>query len=188
MGFEQADKFRAKWEGGLTDNSSDPGGITKYGVSLRWLKSVGHDVDNDGDVDADDIRALTPDQAGELFKDRFWDAYKLDDFPDATGMALYDAMVNTGPVQAVKFLQRAGNFYPGIVLRDDGVVGQKTRDAVASIATDLASDVALAMRCIKERKAFYVRLSQQKPSLSVFLKGWLNRSAALESSIQAGGA
>lgn len=184
MGFEQADKFRAKWEGGLVNNPSDPGGITKYGVSLRWLKSIGHDVDNDGDIDADDIRALTPVQAAGLFKDKFWDAYHLDVLPAVTATALYDAIVNTGPSQAVKFLQRACNFYPGHALNDDGALGPKTRSAVSDVAKDTTADMVLAMRSIRERRAFYSRLVQQKPSLGIFLKGWLNRCADLEKYLQ----
>lgn len=38
--FAQAHQFTAQWEGGLTDHPSDPGGITHYGVSLRWLREL----------------------------------------------------------------------------------------------------------------------------------------------------
>lgn len=184
MSFDQADKFREKWEGGLTNNPSDPGGITKYGVSLRWLKSIGYDVNNDGDIDAADIRSLTPDQARELFRSRFWDTLHLDNYPLCTAVALYDAAVNTGPAQAVKFLQRACSFYFGHVLADDGVAGPHTKAAVLAIATDITSDLVLAARSIKERKQFYANLAARKPSMGVFLKGWLNRCADLEKYLQ----
>ena len=45
---------------GLVDDPDDPGGITKYGVSFRFLKDHGIDVDGDGDIDAEDIRGLNP--------------------------------------------------------------------------------------------------------------------------------
>lgn len=39
-------------EGLFVNDSDDAGGATHYGVSLRWLKSIG-DLDNDGFVDGD---------------------------------------------------------------------------------------------------------------------------------------
>ena len=53
-------------EGGYSDHPNDAGGVTKFGISLRYLRDAGHalgDVDRDGDIDADDIRALDRDGA-----------------------------------------------------------------------------------------------------------------------------
>lgn len=38
--FSRAQSFTAQWEGGLSEHPADPGGITKYGVSLRWLREL----------------------------------------------------------------------------------------------------------------------------------------------------
>lgn len=38
--FDTAHAFTARWEGGLTDHPADPGGLTKYGVSLRWVQDL----------------------------------------------------------------------------------------------------------------------------------------------------
>ena len=69
--FEFAHKFTSKWEGGFVDHKNDPGGATNYGVSLRWLKNEGIDIDGDGKIDINDIKALTPSKAAELFKKEF---------------------------------------------------------------------------------------------------------------------
>ena len=90
--FQKAHDFTARWEGGLSDHPADPGGLTKYGVSLRWVQDLARqaredclrqarscdgcsdartqrcgyaslDMDMDGDVDGDDIRACTKAQA-----------------------------------------------------------------------------------------------------------------------------
>ena len=55
--FSKAITVILKHEGGFSNHSSDPGGATNYGISLRWLKSEGlyGDLDDDGDVDIDDI-------------------------------------------------------------------------------------------------------------------------------------
>ena len=38
--FEIAQKQVQKWEGGLTDDKYDRGGITNYGVCIEFLKDV----------------------------------------------------------------------------------------------------------------------------------------------------
>jgi len=39
--FEAAHAFTARWEGGLVDHPDDPGGVTNFGVSLRFLQAQG---------------------------------------------------------------------------------------------------------------------------------------------------
>lgn len=183
--FFLAHTFTAQWEGGLTDHPSDPGGITHYGVSLRWLRSLGHDlgdIDGDGDIDADDIRALTPDQAAALFKLKFWDAYTLDNLPQLTATIHYDCMVNTGPKQAALIAQRACNTLVGsygVKLAVDGILGPQTRKFLALHATPI-----LATAMIEQRKGFYLSLVQDKPDFAPFQRGWLNRANALQSYVR----
>lgn len=215
--FILAQKFTAQWEGGLTDHPSDPGGITNYGVSLRWLRSLGHeaslkptavasgseqiakgagagelasprignspvagyDIDGDGDIDADDIRALTPDRAAELFKATFWDAYSLSSLPQLTATLHYDCMVNTGPKQATRIAQRACNSLVGpygVKLDVDGILGPQTRAFLTLHATP-----ALATAMIERRKGFYRDLVRDKPDFAPFERGWINRTNALQS-------
>ena len=51
------------FEGGLTDHPNDIGGITKYGVSLRFAKDTGDlelfDKDHDNDIDRNDIKLIS---------------------------------------------------------------------------------------------------------------------------------
>lgn len=174
--FMTAHRFAGKWEGGLVDHPSDPGGITNYGISLRWLRSEGLDVgdiDGDGDIDADDIRALTPALAAALFKSKFWDAYRLGELPQLTATCHYDCAVNTGPRQATLLTQRACNslvgFY-GTKLVVDGIFGKNTRAFLMKHTTPKLAETMIALR-----EDFYRDLVARKPKLAVFEKGWLNR-------------
>ena len=180
--FDLAHKFTAKWEGAFFDHPNDPGGATNYGVSLRWLKDEGIDIDGDGKIDIADIRALTPAKAAELFKKHFWDKLQLDALPKLTAIVTYDAAVNTGRGQAVKFLQRACNLIGGEQLSVDGALGPKTRRSAELIA--LLADRSLAELCIQERAAFHNMLCDNSPypdgrDFRPFRRGWLNRTSDL---------
>ena len=48
--FDKCLKIVLIHEGGYSDDPDDPGGTTNYGISLRFLKSVGLEL---GDVDDD---------------------------------------------------------------------------------------------------------------------------------------
>lgn len=178
--FAVAHIFTAQWEGELTDHPADPGLITKYGVSLRWLRDLGHevgDIDGDGDIDADDVRALTPDMAAALFKSRFWDAFGLSVLPQIAATCHYDCTVNVGPRQATLLTQRACNTLVGPYgtrLAVDGIFGSATRGFLTAHATP-----ALIRAMLGQREDFYVQLAKKRPKLHVFLRGWLNRCAAL---------
>ena len=165
-----AHRFAGKWEGGLVDHPSDPGGITNYGISLRWLRSEGLDV---GDIDADDIRALTPALAAALFKSKFWDAYRLGELPQLIATCHYDCAVNTGPRQATLLTQRACNSLVGpygVKLAVDGIFGKNTRAFLMKHTTPKLAETMIALR-----EDFYRDLVARKPKLAVFEKGWLNR-------------
>lgn len=174
--FDLAQAFTARWEGGLSDNPRDPGGLTNYGVSLRWLRQEGlafGDVDGDGDIDSDDIRALTPDMAAAMFKKKFWDPYGLDLLPQLTATLHYDCTVNAGPRQATLITQRACNQIVGSYgskLVVDGKFGTRTHTFLKQFSTP-----ALAEHMLKGRIRFYRELAQSKPQFQCFLKGWLAR-------------
>jgi len=176
--FRAAHAFTAKAEEGKT---VDKGGATNYGVSIRFLRGLGvelGDIDHDGDIDVDDIQALTPADAQRLMRLVFWDGLRLDNLPRITAATVYDYAVNAGPVAAVKSLQMACNFYPGVALFLDGVLGRKTRSAVADIAANDQRDLILAQRVTSSRRAFYRGLYAADAAHP--LAGWLNRCDALD--------
>lgn len=177
--FLQAQAFVLQWEGGYCNDSGDPGGPTKYGVSLRWLRSVGlelGDIDGDGDIDIDDIKALTVEQASELFRLKFWVPADLDMYLQQYALIYYDSAVNTGPVQAAKIVQRAVNDVEGRRrLTVDGILGALSKAAVI----EWQSKPTFWAACVNRREAFYRDLVASKPRFAKFLKGWLNRTRAL---------
>jgi lysozyme family protein len=115
-------------EGGEVNNPKDPGGATKFGLSLRFVRSKGRlfDLDRDGDVDADDIHLISvADAQGTYFTD-FWQSCRCDDLPPTLALLVFDAAVNNGEGTARIWLQRA------LGLKPDGVFGPATMAAVAA--------------------------------------------------------
>ena len=98
--FARAHAFTARWEGGFANHANDPGGATQYGVSLRWLRGIGCDLNGDGDIDAADVKAVTPELARDLFRIHFWETAVCDLLPPLIAVPLYDAAVNMGTQRA----------------------------------------------------------------------------------------
>ena len=161
-------------EGGFVDNPNDPGGATDYGVSLRFLRSVGEDIDGDGDIDVDDIKALDLDKVEELYEKHFWKPAKCDKIQsEMIAVKVFDMAVNMGSKQAWKLVQRACNTL-GYSLTIDGKPGPATLASVKSL-TD--RDFMLVTNIRREQDRFYNSLIQSKPSLAEFRLGWRRRAA-----------
>lgn len=172
--FDKAVAVVLAHEGGrFTDDPADPGGATKWGISLRLARKehgpLDFDLDDDGDVDADDIEALTQENAIGAYRTLFWDRYGYGDLHDHELAAkVFDLAVNMGPRQAHLCLQRAVRAH-GIHLVEDGVLGPVTRSAAAE-----CQHLVLSLR--SEAAGFYRELVARRPPLARFLKGWLNRA------------
>ena len=165
-------------EGGLTEASpSDPGGITNFGVSLRFLKAVINPSRygvHDHVIDEDTIRHLSFTQVGALYKGEFWDAALFESIQDQDVCDyLFDMGINFGISPAVKCCQRAiwsvwGNKK---VTKDDGILGP---DTLMWIERCKPNVLIAAMR--SERAGKYRLIAQATPELRPNLDGWLNRA------------
>jgi len=110
-----------KIEGGLSDNPDDPGGITNFGISIRFAGSIGFDLDEDGDTDEDDIKALNIEGAKLIYFEHFWVKIHGDLLPRGLAHIVFDEAVNQGPRSAIKDLQYA------VGATVDGIFGDQTR-------------------------------------------------------------
>lgn len=172
--WNYAINFVLAHEGGYANHPSDPGGATNYGVSLRFLKAHGIDIDDNGDIDIDDIKKLTKINAKEIYKEYFWDKYKYDRINDTKIAAkVFDLSVNMGASQAHKILQRAINrlTHPGTAV--DGIIGKDTLKHVHTL--NPAKLYGMICECALD---FYINLCLLKPHLKVFLRGWTARAKA----------
>jgi lysozyme family protein len=162
-------------EGGYVDHPADPGGSTRYGISLRFLEGLGAegDIDLDGEVTAADVRGLTRERAAELYRRHWWERHGYERLrSDLIAAKVLDLAVNMGAKQAHRILQRALRA-AGLPIVEDGVLGPMTLGA-ANATPELTLLVALRA----EAAGFYRALAARDVSREVFLRGWLNRAYA----------
>lgn len=166
-------------EGGFVDDPDDPGGATKYGVSLRYLTRLGEiatelagafDIDGDGDIDADDVRLLSREDAARLYWSRFWRPYGYGRMSLPIATHVFDHAVNAGPVAAHRVLQRACRA-AGHAVAEDGVLGPRTVAAAYAAGTET---LRAAVRA--ERAGYYRALIAVRPRLGKYRNGWLRRA------------
>lgn len=140
-------------EGGYSNHPSDPGGETMWGVTKRVALEAGY---------TGEMRDLPKAYAMAIYRDRYWDSLQVDLLPPDARFAVFDAAVNSGTVQATKWLQRAVN------VNDDGIIGRITLLAAKNLP-----GATIAARISGHRLQFMTTLVQWKD----FGRGWANRIA-----------
>ena len=152
-------------EGGYVNNPLDKGDPTKYGVTLLVWKERGHDKDGDGDIDAEDIKLLTEEDACEVAKKIFWDYFQADKINNQSVAAfIVDWGYNSGRKTVAKKLQQV------LHIEDDGIVGDGTLNAINN-----ADQHSLFDRLKTSRHEFIENIIERKPDQIVFYKNWFNR-------------
>ncbi len=185
--FDWAVEVVLHHEGGFVDHPDDPGGVTNFGISLRYLQTRGDldnddlvdgDLDGDGDVDRDDIVKLSRADAIELYRSGFWTPNRCGEIQSGIlATKIFDMAVNMGSRQAWRIVQRACNRHPAITrkLVIDGIVGKNTLSALNSLTRQ---DYLLLGAIREEQKSFYLKLIDRKPRLDAFRLGWMRRAVS----------
>lgn len=168
-------------EGGYVNDPDDPGGATKYGVTIHTMRRLGLDLDGDGRVSAEDVQRLTRAQARGIFIEHYFDGPGINLLPEALQPTVFDMYVNAGS-NAVRILQRMLNKM-GQTLVVDGVIGPKT--AGAAEAADARAPGTIADAYGIERRNYYYRLADARPASRKYARrrdggkgGWIVRAEA----------
>lgn len=170
--FNYAIKFVLSHEGGLDNNKSDPGGITNYGISLRYLRNENIDLNKDGEINKKDVIDLTKDEAIEIYFQKWWKHYKYDRINDTIIAAkIFDFSVNGGASQSTKLVQNALISLGQKDILVDGVMS----DALIKKIND-SNPIKLRTALINQEIFFYKNLVNKNEDLQIFLSGWINRA------------
>lgn len=146
-------------EGGYTNDPADSGGPTKFGITVATLAAW-----RKAPQTADDVKALTLDEAQAILATEYAAPIRFDDLPAGVDYCVLDFAVNSGPATAAKHLQSI------VGATVDGAIGAKTLAGVQSMeCTEL-----IDMLC-DNRLTFMRSLSNWQ----TFGKGWTARVEAV---------
>jgi lysozyme family protein len=157
MGFREAMDFVLVNEGGYSNDRDDVGGETNYGIASNYNKGA-------------DVKKLTESDAVDIYRRDYWEPYRADDMPHDVGAKYFDVLVNAGPRDAGRVLQKAINRAGGKV-GIDGIVGSRTVGALY----DLDEDEILNAMVLEQKNMYYDKI-KKRPKNSKYLKGWMRRA------------
>ena len=153
MNFDTAFQLVLGHEGRYSNHASDPGGATMWGITERVARAAGYDGE---------MEDMPVEFAKSIYSRDYWNVCLCESFAPEIRFHLFDAAVNSGTKQAIKWLQRA------LRVDDDGIIGN-----VTLLAGKNASGAVTAMRLSGYRLQFMSGL----PTWPSFGRGWANRIA-----------
>lgn len=162
-------------EGGYSNNPSDSGGPTIWGITEAVARAYGF---------RGDMRDMPRATASDIYKARYWDTLSLDAVgavSEKVAHELFDTGVNLGVAEAGKFLQRALNVLSAngahyAQVKADGLVGAMTVAALRAyfLKRHAAQGELVLLRALNALQGnFYIELAERRPKDQDFVFGWL---------------
>lgn len=136
-----------EFEGGLTNDPNDLGGLTKYGIAKKYYPRL-------------DIENLTIDDAKRIYYNDYYLPTKTPSVSKHIQFLFFDSCVTPGRTWATKTLQKLGG------VKQDGILGPLT--AAASKNVSLQAFTAA-------RWAHYQQRAIDRPADKTHLAGWKSR-------------
>jgi len=155
MDFPTAFDLLITHEGGFSNHPDDPGKATMYGVTEVVARAEGY---------TGPMREMPLDFAKGVYKRRYWDECRCDLMPDQLRYAMFDAAVNSGPKQAIKWLQSA------LGVKADGSIGPVTQQAVNNCFPQIVRQKMIGNR---------LRFMTDLVNWQSFARGWARRIASI---------
>ncbi|MFK5997395.1 MAG: holin-associated N-acetylmuramidase [Rhodobacterales bacterium] len=166
-------------EGGYVNDPDDPGGATKFGVTIHAMRRLGLDLTHDGKITAADVKALSIARATAIFKKHYFYGPKIDRLPQALQASVFDMQVNSGNM-AIKILQRLLIKF-GEDISANGVLGSRSVNATRHVWAKADHHMVDAYGI--ERRNYYYRLADRRPGLRKYARkrdggkgGWIIRA------------
>ncbi len=170
--FDDALNRVLRLEGDYTDDPTDRGGQTRFGVTLAVARAHGY---------TGEMRALPLETARAIYRADYWDALGLDTvaaWHAPLALHLFDIAVNMGTASAGRFLQRALNLMNRgqrlfADLPVDGALGPGTAAALQRLGE---GDKPLLLRLVQAYQGRrYIEIIEHDPTQERFTRGWIAR-------------
>lgn len=142
-------------EGGYSNHKADPGGPSRFGVTIPALSDWRGEPCN-----AEDVSSLTEEEATSIMIAKYWQVMRGDQLPSGLDCYAADFAYNSGPARAARVLQEL------VGTQADGFIGPKTIEAVRK-----RKPLDLLLAYHDARMQFLLSLD----TWDTFGRGWTNR-------------
>lgn len=166
-------------EGGYVNDPDDPGGATKFGVTIHTMRRLGLDLTRDGVIDSRDVQQLSHDQAVQIFLTHYYTGPGISGLPEPLQASVFDMYVNSG-ANAVRILQALVSEM-GYEAQVDGEIGPQTLRSVH--AAHRAAPGHLVDAYAIARRNYYYSLADRRPASRKYARtraggkgGWIKRA------------
>lgn len=177
--FLTALKLVLNFEGGYSNDASDRGGETNYGITAGTLSSA----HARGIVGHTNVKKLTSGEVASIYRKMYWEPAQCPTLFSPLDILMFDAAVNHGVGGAVKLLQETINAISRTTEVDvDGGFGPHTRKAYnewldvirrSSSPQEIKDMICLAY--ISQRMEKFDRIADKDASQRKFLRGWIHQ-------------
>jgi lysozyme family protein len=151
-------------EGGFANDARDKGGATKFGITIGTLTEWRRSRSANATVTVDDVRALTLEEAKEIYRSRYWNVMRCEDLPQGVDLLVFDFGVNAGTGRSARVLQDV------LGVEQDGSIGPVTLNGLNTCPPD---------KVIRDFSAKRLDFYRGLDDFTVFGAGWTNRTNSM---------
>jgi lysozyme family protein len=184
--FQEAVHHILKEEGGLANVRDDKGGITNYGISINFLKSLVRknpslikefDLDHNKKIDSYDIVHMNKRVAEYIYKTQWWNKYDYGGINyQPLADKIFDISVNMGPRNAALLLVKACKEVNNekLYFKTSSKLNIQIVDYINSLPEEDKKEIIKRLRilCLQH----YFEIVKKNPSQRKFLRGWIRRA------------
>lgn len=154
-------------EGGYVNDPDDRGGATNKGIT-QGVYDVYRRAKK---LSPRPVKEIDDKEVEEIYFQNYWLDGMCDRLPFALGIVHFDFCVNAGITQAFRSLQRV------VGTKVDGKFGPNSFKALGD-AIRTRGLLSLVDEYSDERVAFYITITERRPTNLKFLRGWFLRTLA----------
>ena len=163
--YDKALKELLASEGGYTNEATDPGGPTNFGITIydahMYLNPVLSGKPPWNLYDINFMKRMKLEEAKSIYRAKYWKRLQCDLLPDGVDYSVFDYGVNSGVTRSARLLQELVGANP------DGFIGPKTLDA-----TTRYGDKINLIKAFNAKRLSFLRGLRHWPTYG---RGWTTR-------------
>lgn len=144
-------------------------GVSNFDITLKMLQDANLDMNGDGAIDDEDLKALDQENVKEILKKYYWDNLRCSDLQSQSiANMLTDWAWGSGVGSVIQTVQKM------LGLEPDGAMGQTTVDAIN------AQERETFFKMLQDSRIdSYNKLIQSNPLMAPYVQQWITRAGGI---------